>query len=391
MLPDQLLPLLRVPGTDREVRLVVETTADGIPFSGWLVDRGYTAVARLLNFRFRFAWFDVEAETRAARRAGEPMALPPLPTPVEVPLDSPRLGWSGEWSAEGAVQVAAPVAGTRLLLETRAPLVTLHFLAGPQAGVARVKRDGAPAGTLMLDDPTPGVPQALSIANPGDADCTITLEPAPGSGPLRLRAIEEDVGPEAVPQPRCAAPHPGALPAHPGLDAALAGLPAGALALDVGSGPRRLADPRLVALDCRPFEAADVLADTEALPFASASLDLVHSVGEVNRAADPARFVAELRRVLKPGGLLLLGAVPGAGADQLWDPSAAALAALCEGLEGLEIDPVADATARLRALLGPATPLPPAAEQPWQALLAALPDAGALLRSQAWASGRAPG
>jgi SAM-dependent methyltransferase len=47
------------------------------------------------------------------------------------------------------------------------------------------------------------------------------------------------------------------------------------------------------------------VANGEALPFADASFDLVYAHGVVQYTADDRRLVAEVRRVLKPGGLAI--------------------------------------------------------------------------------------
>jgi malonyl-CoA O-methyltransferase len=96
--------------------------------------------------------------------------------------------------------------------------------------------------------------------------------------------------------------------------------------LDVGSGPGRGAhalgarfpDATIVALDIalpmlhaaaphagKPPAFARVGGDAQALPFADASLDLIHSNLCLQWCDDPGLAIAEFARVLKPGGLLL--------------------------------------------------------------------------------------
>ncbi len=48
-----------------------------------------------------------------------------------------------------------------------------------------------------------------------------------------------------------------------------------------------------------------VLGDAMALPFQSGRFDVVTSYGAVNGLTDPAKAIAEMARVAKPGGLLL--------------------------------------------------------------------------------------
>ena len=48
------------------------------------------------------------------------------------------------------------------------------------------------------------------------------------------------------------------------------------------------------------------LADAANLPFVSGSFDVVLNYGAINGMGDPARALAEIARVAKPGGLVLL-------------------------------------------------------------------------------------
>lgn len=87
-------------------------------------------------------------------------------------------------------------------------------------------------------------------------------------------------------------------------DRALDDLPAEARALDCGSGPRRHTDRRVLSCDSTPGPDVDVVADAAALPFDDASFDLVLSQAVLEHVETPEVVVAEMVRVLRPGGLL---------------------------------------------------------------------------------------
>lgn len=98
--------------------------------------------------------------------------------------------------------------------------------------------------------------------------------------------------------------------------AALEGLPAQSRILDLGCGDARLAR-RLPQFDyigcdaCLPFlqEANDVrrtVADARSLPFADGSIDAVLAIGLFQHLSESQLVADEIRRVLKPGGRVVL-------------------------------------------------------------------------------------
>ncbi len=75
------------------------------------------------------------------------------------------------------------------------------------------------------------------------------------------------------------------------------------LTLNVGGGPYRVTDNEFT-LNIGPFANVDLVADAHALPLAEASFDNVFSLAVLEHVADPHKVVAEMIRVLKPGGRL---------------------------------------------------------------------------------------
>lgn len=76
--------------------------------------------------------------------------------------------------------------------------------------------------------------------------------------------------------------------------------------LDLGSGVNKVyANPGLVRFDIAPHGNAQVAGDGERLPFRDGVFDGVVLDAVIEHLARPARVVAEVHRVLKPGGMVL--------------------------------------------------------------------------------------
>lgn len=80
-------------------------------------------------------------------------------------------------------------------------------------------------------------------------------------------------------------------------------LPPGALVVDVGAGGRTIT-PGTVTVDRTPFPGTRVCTDAHRLALCEACADCVVSTGTFEHIAEPARALAEFRRVLRPGGLI---------------------------------------------------------------------------------------
>lgn len=78
--------------------------------------------------------------------------------------------------------------------------------------------------------------------------------------------------------------------------------------LDVGSegAPYRNLFPNLTTLDIRPGPEVDVVGDVHALPFKENSFERILCTEVLEHVSEPKVAVAEMQRVLKPGGTILL-------------------------------------------------------------------------------------
>jgi SAM-dependent methyltransferase/uncharacterized protein YbaR (Trm112 family) len=77
-------------------------------------------------------------------------------------------------------------------------------------------------------------------------------------------------------------------------------------ALNVGAGGTAEKIPHVVELEYSLFRNTDVSADAHRLPFRDACFDAVVTFNTFEHLADPPRAAAEILRVLKPGGRLIL-------------------------------------------------------------------------------------
>lgn len=79
-----------------------------------------------------------------------------------------------------------------------------------------------------------------------------------------------------------------------------------ATVVNVGSGTKSLGS-KVIDLDFYPFPNVSLVALVEKLPFKNSSLDAIVCDNVLEHVKDPGQVVAEIFRVLKPGGLVYVG------------------------------------------------------------------------------------
>jgi SAM-dependent methyltransferase len=84
------------------------------------------------------------------------------------------------------------------------------------------------------------------------------------------------------------------------------GTPQRVLDLGCGNSPYAALFPDRLCLDIRRRPDAGIVGDAHCLPLATGSFDLILSTEVLEHALEPQRVVDEIRRVLRPGGRLLL-------------------------------------------------------------------------------------
>ncbi len=89
---------------------------------------------------------------------------------------------------------------------------------------------------------------------------------------------------------------------RPQVEALVTAQPRGARIVDLGAGGRKLRDD-VLCVDFVPFPGTNVLGDVQRLPFRDGTLDLVIGTGLIEHVEDERALLAEVERVLKPGGV----------------------------------------------------------------------------------------
>jgi SAM-dependent methyltransferase len=89
---------------------------------------------------------------------------------------------------------------------------------------------------------------------------------------------------------------------------ALEAIPAGGVVAEIGSGAAFAKErvPGLLATDTLPYPGVDLVVDGSRLPWADGEVRALFLLNVFHHLGDPAAFLAEAQRVLKPGGLLFL-------------------------------------------------------------------------------------
>ncbi len=87
--------------------------------------------------------------------------------------------------------------------------------------------------------------------------------------------------------------------------------------IELGSGGGFLGelDPSIITSDVRLIDGLDIVFDACAMPFSDRSVDVIFAMHVLHHIAAPRLFLAELERVLKPGGALV-------AIEPFWSPLA---------------------------------------------------------------------
>jgi len=113
----------------------------------------------------------------------------------------------------------------------------------------------------------------------------------------------------------------------------------GAKVCDVGAGGRRIT-PDIVTVDFAAAPGVDVVSDIHNLSIPDQSFDCVFCTGTLEHVRDPDKAVAELFRILKPGGIVYIDVpfIQGYHPDptDYWRFTLEGLRLMCESFEEIE-------------------------------------------------------
>lgn len=223
---------------------------------------------------------------------------------------------SGEWFwiKDWLLGHHGNAAGSQLSFVSDAPRIRLVLHAHGWSGIARITVDGEPFAEPDLYNQHAGIPYPIEIANPERRPRRITLastgqrHPEAQGQQLLIEDILEEVGPPVLPVWRKSS---GVNRGGTFGDRALTlleGVPASGVLLDIGGGRRQIEDQRYLNLEYTRFSEPDLFGDGLALPFRDGVIDAIYSSAVMEHVRDPHRFAAEIWRVLRPGGRILVNA-----------------------------------------------------------------------------------
>jgi uncharacterized protein YbaR (Trm112 family) len=288
-----LLAALACPQCRGEVQIVDTTIRSGAVVQGEIVCPRCGAVGLINGYRPSFLQRDRDD-------AGY---LPGL-APEWVPLSLLALAHAGEWrtAPEGlhALAVGSQIGG---LIDGSA--IRIDLMTHAWSGLVEV-RFADQVRTLDLGSDEPGT-ESVVFTGAGECENAWSLTLVDGgtkeSAQVVLRGIFQYVDVDRA-QPLEFVSENFGNPYPARFEEILRSLPEDAVVLDLGGGDRRHDDPRVLNLEYLPYRRVDLYADGLRLPFADDTFDFILSQAVLEHVPEPQTAVDEIRRVLKPGGLV---------------------------------------------------------------------------------------
>jgi SAM-dependent methyltransferase len=281
-------------------------TADGRPKTGQLVCERDGVVAVIEQFTLDFR---PDSEPEPLPPGIEPTVIAPLGEHRVHPGD-PALRTTGEWTRHNAYLHSKGALGDEVATTVECTDAIVRFMTNAWSGTVDVfvddrlvrsidlyEREGSNTVTISVLEDAPLASRSIRVVVRGTAHPDAH---APGVffhgfvfyGPKRA-GFEDPV------------PMNFGNGYSPIIEQYLADVPADHMILECGGGDRRRCRDNYVNIEYLKVELADIYSDTHRLPFADDTFDFVFSQAVFEHLANPFEAAQELRRVAKPGALIL--------------------------------------------------------------------------------------
>ncbi len=275
-------------------------------------------VGAVNDFRYDFLHFDADSLRQRAKRFHDraPRVLPYEAARESIPYNDPRLDFKGAWEEwDSTYRMSRGFPEDEVAFSGEFLSVSARLLKHPWSGYARFIVDGEVVGEVDLYQPKWSTVTWFPIMHdlsPGPHTVRIIAvgKQNPLSSGTQLffhelwitRLVNGAGAPAAATQDVNRT-----LDLPPEVIELMKDVPSDGLILDYGSGDRILADPRYVSLEYLPYQLPMVYADGQQLPFKDNVFDFLFSQAVLEHIPNPFTAVGEMRRIIKPGGLVWAG------------------------------------------------------------------------------------
>jgi SAM-dependent methyltransferase len=315
----KLLTVLACPITKGPVDVLPTVLAADAVREGVIVSRKLDRVVGCIrNFQVNYVRYPGVDDLEDARRISRAPTVPRHETTEAatqfVSAFSSFFEYSGDWRAMGNnLLVTDCISGRSSIHFHCTRPVIIHFQAHPWSAIVEVLLNGEPFEIVDLYEPYTSVPRDVAIAIDARREGNTVEIRSSGAGNSRtigrqclfLGCSISDGTQVPIKFEKTAVS--GGAEFDGRFNDMLAQVPPSGMVLDVGGGNRQICDSRYINLDHAPYAEPDVIGDALHLPFRDGVMDLVYSSGVFEHLRDPAAAAAEIYRVTKPGGRILIG------------------------------------------------------------------------------------
>jgi hypothetical protein len=305
----KLLAALACPGSNMPVQITALETAGGAVRKGVIFAPNGERIGSIENFQVDFVR-PREIVDPSDIQSGPPRVVDLTPEFRFIAHSDPRIEYSGQTIAvEDTALIVVDRPDVTISFEASGEIEILFF-SHPWSGIVET-RAGDRFETLDLYSEDHRLPRPLRLdvgAERRSVEIRTTgrRHPAARGSQCLFGGFREATG-RSIPLRHAKTPQVHGAEFTFEFHQLLAGVPEDGLLLDVGGGSRQIDDARYLNLDYADYEEPDLIADATKLPLADASIDAVYSTGVFEHIAEHDKAGAEIERVLKAGGVAIIG------------------------------------------------------------------------------------